>query len=193
MMLLLHIYSCFKTSKIEYHHILLFCCAVFFNNTILAQEQKDKTFRYGVESAPFISYSGINWGAQFNVFYQKHSLGIGTKISFQSSYFPYKSSLGAAVDYKYYIVESKKIKSFIGITYNNVRYKIKTRFGENYNMIHEFFISNGFQFNVFNKFWIGNSIGMGGYLERFYDFSEETHSYINGYNMKLKIILSYEF
>lgn len=191
MMLSPHIYSCFKILK--YHHILLFCCAVIFNSTILAQEQKEKTFRYGVESAPFVSYSGINWGAQFNVFYQKHSLGIGTKISFQSSYFPYNNSLGLMLDYKYFIIENEKVKSFIGINYSNVRYRVKTRFGENNNMIHELFISNGYLFKVYNNFWIGNSIGMGGYLERFYDFSEETHSSLNGYNMKLKIILSYEF
>ncbi|MDT8413515.1 MAG: hypothetical protein RQ875_13705 [Vicingaceae bacterium] len=179
--------------KLKYHFILLFCCIVIFKSSLIAQEQNEKLFRFGAETSSFISYSGINWGVQFNIFHKKHTLGIGTKVSFQSSYFPHNNSLGLIVDYKYFILENKKIKSFININYSNVRYKVKTRFGENNNMLHEFFISNGYLINMFNSFWIGNSIGFGGYLERFYDFSEETHSSLNGYNMKLKIIISYEF
>ena len=165
---------------------------LIFNKLLLQAQEKDKV-KWGVETSPYISYSGINWGVQINAFYKKHSLGIGTKVAFQSSYFPYQTSMGIIVDYKYFIVSNQNIKSFISVNYSNVRYEVKNRIYSNKNIIHEYLVSNGFLIKIVSNLWIGNSIGVGGYTERYLNFSKnEKENYI-GYNLMLKAILSYEF
>jgi len=93
--------------------ILLFFC--FLLISFLGAQDKKK-LKLGVETSPYISYSGVNWGIQINGFYKKHSLGIGTKVAFQSSYFPYQTSMGIIVDYKYFIVNNQNIKSQLSET-----------------------------------------------------------------------------
>lgn len=170
--------------------ILLFFC--FFLNSFLGAQDKEK-LKWGVETSPYISYSGINWGIQVNGFYKKHSLGIGVKTSFQSSYFPYKTSIGLVVDYKYFIVRKNNIKSYISINYTNLIYDVTNRYYSNKNVIHEYVVSNGFLIKIMKRIWIGNSIGVGGYTERYFNFSEGKKENYIGYNLMLKGMLSYEF
>lgn len=148
---------------------------------------------WGVETSPYISYSGLNWGLQINGLYKKHSLGIGTKVAFQSSYFPYKNTLGLMVDYKYFIVSAENIKSFISANYSNVQYEVKSRIKSSKNTIHEYVVSNGFLIKLLGNVWFGTSIGVGGYTERYYNLSESKKENYIGYNVILKGILSYEF
>ena len=171
---------------------ILFFCFLTFNSFLLQAQEKEK-IKWGVETSPYISYSGINWGLQVNAIYKKHSLGLGTKVAFQSSYFPYQTSMGLIVDYKYFLISNTNIKSFISANYSNVRYEVKSRTNFNKNTIHEYVVSNGFLIKIVGKIWFGTSIGVGGYTERYYDFSEGKNKNIVGYNMMLKGIVSYEF
>tara|TARA_R110001592_G_scaffold88299_7_gene260048 strand:+ start:1853 stop:2386 length:534 start_codon:yes stop_codon:yes gene_type:complete len=165
---------------------------LIFDVFLLQAQEKDK-IKWGLETSPYISYSGINWAIQVNGFYKKHSLGIGVKTSFQSSYFPYKTSIGLVVGYKYFMVSKSNIKSFISINYNNAVYDVKNRNYSNKNIIHEYVVSNGFLVKITKKIWIGNSIGVGGYTERYFNFSEGKKENYIGYNLMLKGLLSYEF
>ena len=168
---------------------------IFFNlfSSFLLQAQEKEKIKWGVESSPYISYSFINWGIQAKGFYKKHSLGIGIKTSFQSSYFPYKTSIGLLVDYKYFIVSKSNIKSFVSINYSNVVYDVKNRNYSKKNIIHEYVVSNGFLIKIAKSIWIGNSIRVGGYTERYFNFYEGKKENYIGYNLMLKGILSYEF
>jgi len=162
-------------------------------NYAFAQETKKKLPKLGVETSTFISYSGINWGNQLNAYYKKHSFGLGFKIAFQSSYFPYKTSVGFMANYKYFLVEKEKIKSFVSVDYHMVKYDVKNRNYSSSNTIHEYAVSNGFLIKLYNNLWFGNSIGVGGYTERYFDFSEAEKESKVGFNILLKGFLSYEF
>lgn len=160
---------------------------------VIAQETENKLPKLGVETATFLSYSGINWSAQLNTNYKKHSLGIGFKVAFQTSYFPYKTSVGLVANYKYFLVEKEKIKSFVSVDYHMVKYNVKNRIYSSTNTIHEYTVSNGFLVKLYKKLWFGNSIGVGGYTERYFNFSELEKENKVGYNILLKGFLSYEF
>jgi len=97
------------------------------------------------------------------------------------------------VDYKFFIVKTSNIKSFISVNYGIVKYEVKNRIFSNKNAIHEYTVNNGFLFKIIDKLWIGNSIGVGGYTERYYNLSESKKENYIGYNVILKGILSYEF
>lgn len=115
-----------------------------YNLSIYAQDRDQ--IKWGVETSSFISYSGVNLGFQVNGLHKQHSLGIGTKIVFQTSYFPYKNTLGLMVDYKFFIVKTSNIKSFISVNYGIVKYEVKNRIFSNKNAIHEYTVNNGFLF-----------------------------------------------
>ncbi|KJS05796.1 MAG: hypothetical protein VR77_07320 [Flavobacteriales bacterium BRH_c54] len=173
--------------------VVIFILYFLIIDEILLQAQEEDKIKWGIETSPYISYSGINFGLQVNGFYKKHSLGIGTKIAFQSSYFPYQTSIGLMVDYKYFIMNNNNIKSYISINYTNLMYDVTNRYYSNKNIIHEYVVSNGFLIKLTKKIWIGNSIGVGGYTERYFNFSEGKKENYIGYNLMLKGLISYEF
>lgn len=158
-----------------------------------AQEKEEKQWKLGVELNSHLSYSGINSGVQMNLLHKMHSLGIGTKITYQGSYFPYHNALGLIVDYKLYLITNHKLKAFIAINYNNTIYKSLGPVANKYNIIHEYTASNGLLVKAYKNLWIGNSIGFGAYTERFYDYSEAEHGSYLGYNVMFKVMMNYEF
>jgi hypothetical protein len=158
-----------------------------------AQEKEAKKLNFGAEINSQMSYSGLSSGVQVNLLHKKHSLGIGTKITYQSSYFPYQNAMGLIVDYKYFVMENKNMRAFIAVNYNNTVYKSLRRDADKFNIIHEYTISNGLLVKAYKNLWIGNSIGIGAYTEQYYDYSETEYGAYLGYNIMFKVMANYEF
>jgi len=176
---------------INKHILYLF---IMFSSLIsYTQNKEDKWLNFGVELNTSLSYSGISTGAQVNLLHKKHSLGVGAKITYQNSYFPYQNALGIVIDYKYFLITKPNIKAFVAINYNNTTYKLLSRDGNKSNIIHEYTYSNGILIKVFNNFWVGNSMGIGAYTEKYYDYSEAEYGSYLGYNVMFKAMMSYEF
>lgn len=157
------------------------------------QAQEDKKIKIGVELNSHVSYSGLNTGVQINLLHKNHSVGIGPKITYQSSYFPYQNAMGVIIDYKYFLITKDNLKAFVNLNYSNSVYRSLRRNATKNNIIHEYIFSNGFLVKVYKGFWIGNSIGMGGYTEQYYDYSEDKYGYYLGYNVMFKGMITYEF
>jgi hypothetical protein len=174
----------------KYAIYIIFCSTIFIPNV---QAQEDKKIKFGAELNSHMSYSGINTGIQMNLLYHRHSLGIGIKNTYQNSYFYYQNALGIIIDYKYFLITKENIKAFISINYNNVIYKSLRQDATKNNIIHEYTFSNGYLIKLFKNCWIGNSIGIGGYTEQFYDYSETKYGSYIGYNVMFKGMISYEF
>jgi hypothetical protein len=181
-----------NTSHIIKSFLFLVILFTFCSITQGQVNEKEK-ITFGIEAPTYMSYSGINLGIQANASYKKHTLALGIKTTFQSSYFPYQNSLGMMIDYRYYIVSSEKVKAFISAHYSNVRYKSLGRNTSETNTIHEYTFNNGYMIKLFNKCWIGNSFGVGGYTEQFFDYSEQKKGTYVGYNFMAKTMLIYEF
>lgn len=164
-------------------------------NSLISYGQKTETewLKFGTELNANLSYSGLSTGAQVNLLHTKHSLGIGTKLTYQNSYFPYQNALGIIIDYKYFLIAKPKIKAFVAANYNNTFYKSLRRDGNKNNVIHEYTYSNGILIKVYQNFWIGNSMGIGAYTEQYYDYSEAKYGSYFGYNVMFKAMASYEF
>ncbi len=172
------------------HILFVFCFIIYLS---CAQAQVKEKIKFGTELNSHISYSGINTGIQMNLLHQNHSLGIGIKNTYQNSYFYYRNALGIIIDYKYFLITKENIKAFISINYNNVIYKSLRRHASKNNIIHEYTYSNGYLIRLYKNCWVGNTIGLGGYTERFYDYSEKEYGSYIGYNVMFKGMISYEF
>ena len=158
-----------------------------------AQEKETIKLNFGAEFNSQMSYSGISSGVQMNVLHKKHSLGIGAKVTYQSSFFPYQNALGVIVDYKFFLISNDNIKAFVEVNYNNSIYKSLRRGADKNNIIHEYTYSNGIVIKVIENLWIGNSMGIGAYTEKYYDYSEAKYGSYLGYNVMFKVMVSYEF
>lgn len=174
--------------------VLIFLyCVLIFNNSLLNAQEKDKIkLRFGAELTSQMSYSGLSSGVQINLLHQKHSLGIGTKITYQSSFFPYQNALGLIVDYKFFLISKNNMKAFVELNYNNSIYKSLRQGADKNNIIHEYTYSNRILIKVVENLWIGNSMGVGAYTENYYDYSGAEYGSYLGYNVMFKINLSYE-
>jgi hypothetical protein len=170
--------------------ILTFSSLISFS---YAQEKEKKKLVFGVELNSQMSYSGISSGVQMNVLHKKHSLGIGAKVTYQSSFFPYQNALGIIVDYKLFLISKDNMKAFVELNYNNSIYKSLRRDADKNNIIHEYTYSNGILIKVVENLWIGNSMGIGAYTEKYYDYSEEKYGSYLGYNVMFKVTANYEF
>ncbi|MCB0410285.1 MAG: hypothetical protein KDD29_08700 [Flavobacteriales bacterium] len=84
-------------------------------NCFFTQAEEKEKIKLGLETTSHLSYTGVNLGLQVNGLLNNHSLGIGAKVTFQSSYFPHKNSMGVIIDYKYFLISNLKIKSFISV------------------------------------------------------------------------------
>ncbi len=161
----------------------------------VAQTTDDKVNQVSVslEQQTFLSFTGLNVSMLVAGNFRKHSLGVGINTSIQNSYFPYQRTNGIIVDYKYYFISNRKMKGFFSLNYNNKNYNPTGRNVSQENKIHEYVYSNGFLARIYKSLWIGNSIGFGGYTERYYDISESTYRNNNGFNYRINAILKYDF
>lgn len=157
--------------------VLIIC---FLTNTVSAQTiqtnsvvdiKKDsswvKDIKFELEKTLYLSQAGISNALLTRFRFKRHSIGIGPKIIYTSSIFPYQNTLGLDFNYRFCLLQSKKINSFFNAQHGFASYKVNNRSKNNTNLINEFIISNGFSYNVFNKLWIGNTVGLGLYTDRF--------------------------
>lgn len=155
--------------------------------------QRTNQLKFSAEQNTFLSYSGLNLSLIGATNYSKHALGIGINTSIQNNYLPYRQSIGFTANYKYFFISNKKIKGFLSINYINSNYNSSNRTVSQKNRLHEYLYGNGFLARIYKGFWIGNSIGFGGYTERYYDISESTYKKNTGYNYQLNAIFRYDF
>ncbi len=156
-------------------------------------QESTNVFSASAEHNTFLSFTGLNLSMMLVGNYKNHSLGVGINSSLQNSYFPYQRTNGIIADYKYYFLTAKNIKGFVSINYNNKNYSPLGRNVTKENKIHEYVYNNGFITRLYKSLWIGNSIGFGGYTERYYDVSEQTYNIKSGFNYRLNAILKYDF
>lgn len=163
------------------------------SNVETKAQESTNLFSASAEHNTFFSFTGLNISMMFVGNYKNHSIGIGVNSSLQNSYFPYQRTNGIIADYKYYFLKAKNMKGFASINYNNKNYSPLGRNVTKENKIHEYTYSNGFIARLYKGLWIGNSIGFGGYTERYYNASEQTYKTKSGFNYRLNAILKYDF
>ncbi len=126
---------------------------------------------------PNLSFTGINTSVIVGMKTKSFLFFGGTKIVMEDSFFPNDLVLGPELGIAYLFKQGKKSGVFALLNYQSVFYKPTSRFidsGGKKNSVHEFTFSYGVKFNLNNRLWIDNSIGVGGYLNRTHDLVEET-------------------
>jgi hypothetical protein len=176
-------------------HIVIILMVIFINPlSLFSQDSKNVSSKlnFELEKSIYLSQAGLSSAFKFNFVKKRHLFGVGPKLIINSSAFN-KKILGVDLNYRYSLLESNKLKSFVDIHYGFASYNLENQFDKSNNNLHEFIISNGFRYNIYGNICIGNTIGLGFYQEQFYDtFNQSKRSFL-GYNLMFKLFVSYVF
>ena len=116
-------------------------------------------------------------------------------MSITNIYIPSKQPFGGILGYRYYFLKGeKRFKGFINLDYQLFVYKaykgqqIKS---SKENFIHELNLSYGVEFNLSEKISIGNSIGIGKYMESYFNHKSNKRFIFNGYDALIRLYFKY--
>ena len=168
---------------------------IFFHFGSFAQND-EKRFHLGINSSVNYSFSGVSLIAGPQITSGHHSIYAGLKIPLSQTYIALKSPYGWNLGYMHETNRpGKKTEFLFNIDYQIVYAKAYSRYlkSEKRNFIHEFFIGYGIQYKLFKELYIGNIMGIGGYIQSLYNPDINFKKKYYNYNNILKLFIRYKF
>lgn len=143
----------------------------------------------GVQTQTGLSYTG--WRQSFNLQLSKnsHTVYLGPGVSLSDAYLPHRSSLGWQTGY-YYVFENNN--RFINTAGIHLQALYGQSAGETTPQTYEVFLHYGLGVK-FKSFQIVNTLGFGGYVERFYNFGFSEKQTLGGFNFMPGLMINYTF
>jgi len=172
-----------------------FLCFLTYSQILYAQEEKE-ILKTGIELGTGLSYSGIQTNLAFVGFYKGNEFYLGPKITVTNAYLPQNGPWGIQGGYRRILISKEKLTSFVNLDYQlafRKPYNPTQLVVNTWNRIHEFHLHYGFTFKVFNRFYIGNQIGIGAYLEKNIDLIEDIQRSFSGFSSQFKLFFQYRF
>jgi hypothetical protein len=170
--------------------------AILLSVKALSQEKKPED-GLGVSFATNYTFSGIGlilaaeWQNKHHIFYT------GPKLQLSKTYLPMEGPRGWNIGYRHeYNKAPEKFTSF----FFNIDYQIglskpfsRTVESKKINFVHEAFVGYGVQFRLSSRLYLANVLGVGGYLESYYNTDLDLRKTFTGYNNLFKFFLNYKF
>lgn len=152
---------------------------------------------WGVLSSVDYSYIGISLSLAAEYEQGKHGFYAGPKLAVKHSYQPTQGPFGGILGYRYLFLSNQKRWNF----FFNADYQatLQTSFrrtgepGSRKNHIHQLNISYGARFKLTDNWFLGNSIGVGRYLESFYNYRTGERISFTGFDGLLRFYVKYRF
>jgi len=142
------------------------------------------------------SYVGYSAYLAFGLNWKRHQFYLGIRNVFSETYLFYTGPIGGKLGWNYLLSENKNSKSFINIDYQNSynrAYNPRSIFKDKLNSVHEIFISNGLDFKISERFWIGEKMGVGMYQENLNNLSLGVKQRNFGFNIFVGLHFRYDF
>lgn len=174
--------------------LIIFVFILLFKVDAIAQDTV-KTRSWGVETGASVSVTGVNYYTGIHYQLNKLSFVGGAKIANNRMNSSRTGPLGIISSVRYNFTSQNKWTPFCFLDYNLEFLPVYLAEGNSkqYNQLHELYFGYGINYRI-NKSWVvGNSIGLGGYYEKYLDsLLNKTLSYKNPYAQG-KIFLRYDF
>lgn len=162
-----------------------------------AQDAPKSKLQVGLNLSANYSFSGIGFIGNLELIKDHHIFYVGPKFPTSRSYLPHKGPWGLNVGYRheYNKNTSKRISFFFFADYQIMGSKAfsQTIESKRRNYVHEAFIGYGMQYRISDHFYIGNSLGIGGHMEVFYNVDLDWTQRYGGYNNLFRIFTNYRF
>ncbi len=161
----------------------------FFLTSILLQAQDTSRFHFGVHTQTTLSFTGWRQSVNLEFVTGNNRFYGGSGFSISDTYFPAHTSKGWQLGYRRIFVHDKNWISTAG-------FHIQSLYGAKQNGIYpqtyEAFLNYGLGYTA-GRWAIVNTLGFGGYVERFYNTGFREKQTIEGYNFMLNLMVGYTF
>lgn len=159
---------------------------LFFYIHLSAQETKP-VITWGVEAGPSISFSGINSYLAATAQLGNHELFIGPKWVLSDSYLISRGPWGLDIGYRWNMVRQKRRSAFVSVEYQSVYQN--TGSSNRKITVHETHLVYGFQWQLGERWKLGNSLGLGGVMEKSRDIISGEVNNLGGFSVLFKIFV----
>lgn len=157
--------------------------------TINLCSQNQAALNYGVQTQTVLSYTGWRQNINFEFAVNKNRFYLGPGLSISDAYMPAKTSFGWQAGYNRVFEHEKNWITTAGVHfqafYGADRVQVRPQ-------TYEAFFNYGLGYQT-GKFQIINTLGFGGYLERFYNTGFGEIQMQEGYNFMLNLTVGYTF
>jgi hypothetical protein len=184
-------------TQLKYPLYSFFVVCLFYSTCISGQNKSIfSDLKTSVALGGTYSYVGYSAYLTLGLNRNRHQFYLGVRNVVSKSYLFYTGPIGFKLGWNYLLSENKNTKSFINIDYQNSynrAYNPRSIFKDKLNSVHEIFISNGLDYKISERFWIGEKIGVGMYQENLNNLSLGTKLRNFGFNVFVGLHIRYDF
>lgn len=167
--------------------LLSFC--IWLSPKINAQ---NSIWKSGIELGTGLSTVGYSVTLCYEGIWNNHSIIVGPLQVYSDANQLFDAPWGWRIGYRHSFSIKEKITAFAEFSNQSAFYTIKNQNLEANNRLVEFHLSYGWQYRFYNNFKIGNSLGLGGFIEHLEDPVDNRIDKIRGFSPLLRIFITYE-
>jgi hypothetical protein len=178
--------------------ILFIFSMLYFCLTSSAQEATKAThLKSGIELGSAFCYSGLNINLDYTLSWKENNtISVGPKFTISDSYQFSRGPWGIHAGYRRLLSGQSKFRTFAALEYQVEfvkPYNPNNLDVNGLNEIHELHFSYGIQYRIWKNLIIGNSMGGGVYIERFFESITGDKKSYDGYNGQFRLFAHYSF
>ena len=165
----------------------------FFAENVSSQENENRNWKSGIELGTGLSFTGYNANLAYIATFGKNVLFAGPKIVYSDANALFDTPWGFQLGYRRIFEISPEFKAFAALEYQIILFEYDELEVSRLNSIQEFHFSYGLQYFFDEHWYLGNSIGGGGYIERLIDPFDGRVDVFSGYSASIRIFGGYNF
>ena len=148
-----------------------------------------------IQSGITVGNSGVLNQTGISLYTKKNSFTVGGQISLRQSYVFGRKIFGLYANWKYHLLENKRLSSFIGANVQSLIYKPVVRGVElqERNSVIEYSLIQGVEYVIWKGLVIGEWLGIGRFAERLLNLQTKKITVFDGTDFSGKVYLAYQF
>ena len=168
-------------------YIAVFLLFILLNENQLIAQKANKNIKWkpALELYTGFSHNGVETGLVVDFQKEKNEFYAGIQLQLSDAYTINSMPLGLIVGYRRLIASNKNWISLVNVEYQWSTYNI-----DDLNS-HEFYLAYILKYQLAPKFYIGNSIGIGGYQDAYINRITNEKGNFTGVSSLLRIFVKY--
>ncbi len=173
--------------------VAIFFISCFFIAESSGQEEKTSNWKSGIELGTGLSFTGYNANLAYTGTFGKNVIFAGPKVVYSDANTLFDTPWGIQLGYRRLFNISSKFLALASVEYQAVLFEYDELETNDLNSIHEFHFAYGLQYFLNDQWSVGNTIGVGGYIERLVDPFDGKVDVFSGFTTHIRIFVGYHF
>jgi hypothetical protein len=160
---------------------------------VLGKDAAKRSWNSGLELGTGLSFTGYNANFAYTGHFGDNLIFLGPKIVYSDANGLFDAPWGLHLGYRRLFPINQRFAAFASLEYQNIYFRFENLGAKDWNSIHELHASYGFRYEFNNRWYIGQSIGLGGYIERLVDPFDRRVDTFNGFSPQARLWLGYKW